>query len=126
MNMFESYIARKETAREYDIPGGSRCVLYQDSPVGNLSCAYVEMDGRYPEKGFRKNTTCTEATFVIEGALTFIVGGESILLGEGEVLYLPLNTPYAVEGKGKSFVFINPKWDPDQNVACEGATQKDS
>ncbi len=115
--MYEAYVARKKDAKVYDIPGGSVCTLYADSPVGNLSCAYVETDGRYPAEGSRKNIVCTEATFVIEGSMEFTLGDEKFLLEAGDVIYVPVNVPYTVVGKGRSLVFINPKWDSAQNVA---------
>lgn len=105
-------------AKEYDIPGG-RCYLYPDSPTGRLSCALVEETGRYPKKGFKQNAICTEAFFVIEGKLKVTVGKKTFTAKANDVVYIPPNTPYAVEGEGKTFVFIEPKWDSAQNTAID-------
>lgn len=105
-------------AKEYDIPGGY-CYLYPDSPTGRLSCALVEQTGRYPEKGFKQNEICTEAFYVIEGKLKVTIGKKTFIMKANDVVYIPPRTPYAVEGKGKSFVFIEPKWDSAQNTAVD-------
>ncbi len=113
----QSPIVTKADAKKYDIPGGV-CYLYPDCPTGRLSCAYVEQVGRYPEQGFRKNLKCTEAMFIIDGDMTFIIDGKTFPVKPHDVVYVPLNTPYAVEGTGRSLVFIEPKWESDQNVPC--------
>ncbi len=104
-------------AKKYEIPGGD-CYLYPDCPTGRLSCALVLQKGRYPETGFRKNSICTEAMFVIEGEFTLTVANETVKLKQHDVVYIPLDTPYTIEGEGKTLVFIEPKWDGAQNVAC--------
>lgn len=102
-------------AKKYDIPGGT-CYLYPDCPTGRLSCAYVLQDGRYPEEGFRKNSVCTEAMFIIDGRFTMTIDGETRELGPKDVVYVPVGAAYSIEGKGTTFVFIEPKWDSAQNV----------
>lgn len=111
----------QEGAKLYDIPGG-KCWLYPHCPTGKLSFAYVEEEGRYPEKGYRKNERCTEAFFVLEGELTLTIGGEGgevHVLRQHDLFYVPLNTPYSVDGKGKSIVFIEPEWDSAQNIQVD-------
>ncbi len=103
-------------AKQYDIPGG-HCYLYPDSPTGRLSCALVEQDGRYPTAGFRQNAVCTEALFVIDGDFQVIMDNKAHPLKSRDMVYIPPHTPYAVEGKGTVFVFIEPKWDSAQNTA---------
>jgi mannose-6-phosphate isomerase-like protein (cupin superfamily) len=92
------------------------CYLYPDSPTNRLSSAYVEQDGRYPEQGYRQNEYCTEAMFIIDGEFSATVGGVEHVLRAGDVLYVVPKTPYSIEGKGKTFVFIEPKWNADQNT----------
>lgn len=108
----------RSDAKFYAIPGGD-CWLYPDCPTGRLSCAYVESTGRYPEKGFRKNLRCTESMFVIEGEFRIWVGGQEFPLRQHDLFYVPVGTPYALEGTGKTLVFIEPKWDSAQNVQVD-------
>ncbi|MBP9750265.1 MAG: hypothetical protein KBC95_00265 [Candidatus Peribacteraceae bacterium] len=108
----------KDQAKKYNIDGGE-CYLYPDCPTGRLSCAYVIQDGRYPVQGRKVNKTCTEAMFIIDGEYTMDLGSEILKLKAHDVVYVTPGTPYSMEGKGTSFVFIEPKWDSAQNVATE-------
>ncbi len=111
-------VFQKSDAKKYAIPGGD-CYLYPDSPTGRLSCAYVVQDGRYPEQGRKVNKVCTEAMFIIDGEYTMDLGGEILKLKAHDVVYVTPGTPYSIEGKGTSFVFIEPKWDSTQNVQAD-------
>lgn len=111
------FVFTQNDAKKYEIPGGD-CYLYPDCPTGRLSCALVVQNGRYPEEGFRKNSVCTESMFVIEGEFTLTVDGNATQLTQYNLAYVPLNTPYSIEGNGKVCVFIEPKWDSAQNVQC--------
>lgn len=104
-----------EQAKKYDIPGGI-CYLYPDSPTERLSAAFVKQDGRYPTEGYRKNERCTEALFILNGELTIYLAETPHQLKPKDVVYIPPGTPYAIEGKGEAFVFIEPKWDSTQNT----------
>ncbi len=116
--MDQQVVFSQDQAKKYDIPGGT-CFLYPDCPTGRLSCAYVIQDGRYPEKGRKKNNVCTEGMFIIDGEYDLDLGGKSYHLKAGDVVYVPVGMPYSIEGKGRSLVFIEPKWDSAQNVACD-------
>lgn len=116
--MDESIMHTKADAKKYAIDGGE-CYLYPDCKTGRLSCAYVIQDGRYPLKGRKVNKTCTEAMFIIDGEYQMDLGGKKLSLKAHDLVYVTPNTPYSIEGKGTSLVFIEPKWDSKQNVACE-------
>lgn len=102
-------------AKEYPIPGGT-CHLYPDCPTGRLSCALVEQKGRYPEKGYKVNEKCTEAIFVMEGVFTVTLGDQTHKVSKHDVVYIVPGTKYSLDGEGKAFVFIEPKWDGKQNT----------
>lgn len=104
--------------KRYDIDGGV-CYLYPDAENAELSSAYVIQDGRYPVENFKMNRECTEAFFIIDGEYTLTLGHNTTVLKPHDIVYVPLNTPYSIEGKGTSFVFITPKWKSEQNVHCD-------
>lgn len=105
-------------ATQYFIDGGE-CYLYPDQKHSNMSCAYVVQDSRYPVENFKMNTECTESFFIIDGEYTLTLGHETHMLQAKDVVHVPLNTPYSIEGKGTSFVFIEPNWKSEQNIACD-------
>jgi mannose-6-phosphate isomerase-like protein (cupin superfamily) len=102
-------------AKTYDIPGG-KCTLYADCPTNRLSVATIVQDGRYPEKGSRVNSVCTESILVTEGELTVALDGKEHRLKSGDLVYITPGTAYSVQGKAKAVVFIEPKWDKTQNT----------
>ncbi|MEX1112805.1 MAG: cupin domain-containing protein [Candidatus Andersenbacteria bacterium] len=108
-------VFKQSDAKAYELPGGY-CYLYPDSSTGRLSCALVEQDGRYPTEGYKQNDVCTEALFILDGNFEVTVNGKTHQTSKHDVTYIPPKTPYAVEGKGTVFVFIEPKWDSGQNT----------
>ena len=56
-----------------------------------------------------------QMTYVLQGALRFLVGGEEVIVREGEVLHVPSRTPHQAEALEDTFeldVFspIRPDW----------------
>lgn len=111
-----SLVCFKREAQSYPIPGG-QVTLYPDCPTNRLSVAMIDQDGRYPEIGKKVNAHCTEAILVLEGNLTITLGSTEHQLGSGDLVYITPGTPYSVSGKGRAAVFIEPKWDKNQNTA---------
>lgn len=55
---------------------------------------------------------------VVEGELTFLVGGEEVVCGSGDSFALPSDEPHAAENRGETAVvgydvFSPPRLDPD-------------
>jgi quercetin dioxygenase-like cupin family protein len=44
-----------------------------------------------------------QMTYVLQGALRFLVAGEEIIVREGEVLHIPSNTPHQAEALDDTF-----------------------
>jgi quercetin dioxygenase-like cupin family protein len=44
-----------------------------------------------------------QMTYVLQGALKFVVGGEEITVREGDVLYIPANVPHQAEALEDTF-----------------------
>jgi quercetin dioxygenase-like cupin family protein len=44
-----------------------------------------------------------QMTYVLQGALRFVVGGEEIVVREGEVLHIPPNVPHQAEALEDTF-----------------------
>ena len=62
-----------------------------------------------------------QMTSVLQGALRFLVGGEEIIVREGEVLHIPSQTPHQAEALDDTFeldVFspIRPDWMADAHA----------
>jgi quercetin dioxygenase-like cupin family protein len=46
---------------------------------------------------------CEQMTYILQGALRFMVGGEEIIVREGEVLHIPAQTPHQAEALDDTF-----------------------
>jgi quercetin dioxygenase-like cupin family protein len=44
-----------------------------------------------------------QMTYILQGALRVLVGGEEIVVGEGEVLHIPAGTPHQAEALEDTF-----------------------
>ena len=44
-----------------------------------------------------------QMTYILQGSLRFLVGGEEIVVGEGEVLHIPAWTPHQAEALEDTF-----------------------
>jgi quercetin dioxygenase-like cupin family protein len=44
-----------------------------------------------------------QMTYVLQGALRFVVGGEEVIVREGEVLHIPSKTPHQAEALEDTF-----------------------
>jgi quercetin dioxygenase-like cupin family protein len=44
-----------------------------------------------------------QMTYILQGSLRFLVGGEEIIVREGEVLHIPSNTPHQAEALEDTF-----------------------
>jgi quercetin dioxygenase-like cupin family protein len=60
----------------------------------------------YLKRGALVPTHCHESeqmTYVLQGALRFVVAGEEVIVREGEVLHIPSSTPHQAEALEDTF-----------------------
>lgn len=102
-------------AQQFEIPGGTRGVLYPPGPEHAFSIAVVTMDGVYPESGWSINDTCTETMYVQSGSLVVDVEDTSYRIGPGDIVHVVPGKKYRVRGKATTIDVITPAWDKSQN-----------
>jgi len=60
-----------------------------------------------------------QMTYVLQGALRFLVGGEEVIVREGEVLHVPAHTPHQAEALEDTFEFgrtgLTSRINPERN-----------
>ena len=97
-----------------------KCIAYEYlTNDKDINVAYVEIDGRYPDKGRVVNTKCKEIGFVTEGTGKLVVEGNEQTLGAQDVFLILPNQKYYFEGKLKLVVPCTPAWHPEQHKYCE-------
>jgi len=93
-----------------------KCIAYEYSIEDkDINIAYIEIDGRYPDKGRVTNTECKEMLFVVEGSGKVVVEGKEIALNTHDVALILPNQKYYFEGKLKMVMPCSPAWFPKQH-----------
>jgi mannose-6-phosphate isomerase-like protein (cupin superfamily) len=54
--------------------------------------------------------------FIIEGKGEFDLDGEVSDIGEGDLIFVPKDTPYNIKGKMKYFLLCSPEFNPEDDV----------
>jgi mannose-6-phosphate isomerase-like protein (cupin superfamily) len=85
----------------------------------DINVAYVEIRGRYPDKGRVTNEVCKEMAYITEGKGKIVVEGEEIELNELDLILLEPGERYYWEGNLKMVVPCTPAWYPEQHKEVE-------
>lgn len=90
-------------------------------PLGDkdINVAYVEVSGRYPEKGRVTNVACKELAYIIEGSGKIVVEGDEIELNKDDLILLEPGEKYYWEGNMRMLVPCTPAWYPEQHKEVE-------
>lgn len=75
----------------------------------------VQINGRYPEKGFAYNEVSKELAFVVSGKGEIIQPAGENKIDIGDVILLQPNERFAWEGKLTIFMATSPKFNPGQH-----------
>lgn len=106
-------IKKKDRVRHENSP---KCIAYE-YPLEDkdINVAFVEIDGRYPDKGFVTNDAVKEIVFVVEGEGRIVIEDEGHELKEGDVVLILPKKKYFFDGKMKLVVPCSPAWYPEQH-----------
>jgi len=102
---------------------------YQNSPVciayeypftdKDINIAFIEIKGRYPDKGRVTNKVCKEIVFVTKGKGKIEIDGKELLIEEGDSIFIQPNQRYFFEGKISIIASCHPTWYPKQHEEVE-------
>ncbi|UCG95210.1 MAG: cupin domain-containing protein [archaeon] len=79
----------------------------------NFSATYIEIDGNY---GAIKCLREDRIYFIIEGSGKFIIEDNEYEVKNGDLIFIPMNTPYNIIGKMSCFLLCSPEFNPDDDV----------
>jgi len=85
----------------------------------DINVAYVEVLGRYPEKGRVMNEVCKEMAYITEGSGKIVVEGKEIELKKNDLILLLPGEKFYWEGNMKMLVPCTPAWYPEQHKEVE-------
>jgi mannose-6-phosphate isomerase-like protein (cupin superfamily) len=111
-------LVKKEETVRYE--HGKTCVALE-YPLNDpdINVAVIELDGRYPEKGFASNAISKELAFVVKGAGKMVVDGREIAVSEGDLTFIDPGEKFYWEGKMTLVMPCTPAWTPEQYKIIE-------
>jgi len=96
------------------------CTAYEyDTGDKDINIAFIEISGRYPDKGRVMNKVCKEIVFVVKGKGKVVIDGKELLISEGDALFIQPNQKYYFDGKLEITASCHPTWYPEQHVECD-------
>lgn len=110
-------IKKSETKKHVNSP---KCIAYQyDFPDKEINIAFIEINGRYPDKGRVMNNVCREIVFVVSGNGKIEIDGKEFKISKGDSIFIEPNQKYFFEGKLEITASCHPTWYSEQHVECD-------
>jgi mannose-6-phosphate isomerase-like protein (cupin superfamily) len=110
-------IKKSERKKHVNSP---KCIAYQyDHEDKDINIAFIEINGRYPDKGRVMNKVCKEIIFVVKGKGKIEIDGKELSIGEEDSVFIKPNQKYFFDGNLEIIAACSPTWYPDQHVECE-------
>ena len=110
-------IKKSETKRHANSPS---CIAYEyDHDDKDIDMGFIEINGRYPDKGRVMNKVCKEIIFVVKGKGKIEIDGKESPVSEGDSVFIKPNQRYSFDGKLAITISCHPAWYPEQYKECE-------
>jgi len=106
-------VIKKQDANKVEF-GPMKINEYKINP--NFSGALIELDGRHGKVKCLKED---RLYFVVEGAGQFMINDSEYNVANGDVVFVPKNTSYDIEGKMKYFLVCSPEFNPDDDIKLD-------
>jgi len=106
-------IKKKDRKRLENSPN---CIAYE-YPLGDkdINVTFIEIEGRYPDKGYVSNEAVKEIVFVVEGKGKIVIEKEEHEVEEGDAVLILPKKRYFFNGNFKLLVPCSPTWYPEQH-----------
>jgi mannose-6-phosphate isomerase-like protein (cupin superfamily) len=110
-------IKKSERVKHVNSPA---CIAYAyEHKDKDINIAFIEIKGRYPDKGRVVNKVCKEIVFVVKGKGKIEVNGKELLISEGDSVLIQPNQKYFFEGKLEIIAACSPTWYPEQHLEVD-------
>lgn len=96
---------------------GTKIIYKYPTPTKNFDIARMDVDGRHPEDKdtFIVEHECQFVIYVVKGSGIIYAGEEKFYVKVGDVVFVPKEIKFAVEGKMEYITVDNPAFFPDQS-----------
>lgn len=107
-------IIKREEAKKFT--NSPACTAWE-YPLGDkdINGAVIELNGRYPEKGFAVNEKCKEIAYIVSGTGKWVTGEKETSFGADDLLFINAGEKFYWDGQAKIFMPCTPAWYPEQH-----------
>jgi mannose-6-phosphate isomerase-like protein (cupin superfamily) len=110
-------IKKSERVKHVNSPA---CIAYAyEHKDKDINIAFIEIKGRYPDKGSVLNKVCKELIFIIKGRGKVGINNKKFSIKEGDSVLIQPNQKYFLQGKLDTVVCCHPTWYSEQHVECD-------
>jgi len=110
-------IKKSERKKHVNSPN---CIAYEyPFPDKDINIAFIEIKGRYPEKGRVTNKVCKEIVFIVNGKGIIEIDKKKFDISKGDSIFILPNQKYFFNGKMEIIACCNPTWYPEQHIECD-------
>ncbi len=95
---------------------GTKIIYQYPTPTKSLGIARMVVDGRHPndKSTFIIEHKCQFVIYITKGTGVIYAGDEEFPVGVGDVVFVPVENRFAVEGKMEYITVDNPAFFPEQ------------
>ena len=113
-------LIRKEEAKVIEVAPEFKILEYGQLGNGVSNGTVAEVNGRYPQKGWGKNTRSDELVYVISGSGYLEMPNKREALSKGDVAFIPKGQAIAWKGDELTvFIPCIPAWTYEQHELME-------
>src|SRR5690348_1802829 len=107
------HVTRQNAKRYINSPN---CTAFEyTTKNAEINIGVVEIDGRYPSKGYAVNHKCTEIGYILKGSGKLFTEDQIADFSEGDVILIPREEKYYWEGIVTIVIAGTPAWQPNQH-----------
>ena len=103
----------KESQANKKIVGSMKIQEYTINP--DFSASLVEIDGNHE----KIKSIEDRIYFILEGEGKFIIEGEETAVSREDLVFIPKDTPYNMNGKMKYLLIHTPEFKPDNDIKVD-------
>jgi len=85
----------------------------------DINIAIIELNGRYPQKGWALNEISKELACIMEGSGSVVIDGNETQVSEGDLVMVYPGEKFFWQGKMKLFMPCVPAWNENQYKIIE-------
>ncbi|MHB1865229.1 MAG: cupin domain-containing protein [Candidatus Saccharimonadales bacterium] len=96
---------------------GTKVIHKYPTPTPKYDIGHMEVKGRFPlNSKFNLNTICDFIIYVTKNTGVIFAGSETFSVEVGDVVFIPKNNKYAVEGNFEYITIDVPAFSPEQSA----------